>query len=425
LDKLIIQKILKSLFPIYKQKHRQPLRTLKAIESQIHCRTKAQGYSLYRCPHDLSQKEVFHSCRNKGCTVCNTSKQNEWLDKQQQRLLNCEHFHLVFTLPSEYRELWLYNRKWFINTHFKVVSETLKALLHEPTSSKDKGQKHLKANTGYISVLHTWGRQLNLHPHIHCVITAGGLNKEGKWIKCNNDYLVPIRAIKALYRGKFQAHIKELILSEDVNYPNNQNQESLIVLHKKVYKKEWSINIQEKYDHANGVLNYLSRYLGASPIKPQQIIEANSRGISFHYKDHRDGKIKVLSLTTDEFMRRYLMHQAERGVHTVRYYGLYSSQNKKQHQTSEKILGLTETKQKTQEKASSLTGSESVREVFCSCCGAVMLLSAVSFRSYLSENSIIKGVSPLKSTLIPTSGVQQDVRGTDLPRLRRSTVLSL
>ena len=391
----------------------------------MRCRTKAQGLSLYRCPHDLTIKEVFHSCRNKGCTVCKESKQNQWLDAQQQRLLNCEHFHLVFTLPSEYHTLWLYNRKWFINTHFRVVSETLKALLHEPISLKDKGKKHLKATTGYISVLHTWGRQLNLHPHIHCVITAGGLNKAGEWIVPTNDFLVPIRAIKALYRGKFQAHIKRLILSEHVNIPRNADQGSLIGLHQAVYKKEWSINIQEKYSHAKGVLNYLSRYLGASPINPQQIIEASQKQISFHYKDHRDSRIKVLSLSHDEFMRRYLMHQPERGVHTTRYYGLYSSQNKQKRQACEDILGVTEEQKQTRKKAVLSAGGETLREVLCSCCGGVMQLTWVSFRTYQSEKSIIEGVNPIKSTLIPTSGVQQDVRGPDLPRLRRSTELSL
>jgi hypothetical protein len=406
LNKFIIQKILKSLFPAYQNKHKQPLRTLKAIEPQMRCRTKAQGFSLYRCPHDLSVKEVYHSCRNKGCTVCNASKQNQWLEAQQQRLLNCEHFHLVFTLPSEYHTLWLYNRKWFINTHFKVVSETLKALLHEPSSLTDKGKKHLKATTGYISVLHTWGRQLNLHPPIHCVITAGGLNKDGQWVRPKNDYLVPIRAIKALYRGKFQAHIKPLILSDDVNFPKNETPESLLALHQGVYKKEWSIHIQEKYSHAKGVLNYLSRYLGASPLKAQQITEVSHKRIAFHYKDHRDSKIKELSLSHDEFMRRYLMHQAERGVHTTRYYGLYSSQNKQKRQDCEDILGETKEQRNTRKKALLSTGRETLREVLCSCCGAVMRLSSVTFRTYQTEKSIIGGVNPIKSTLIPTSGVQ-------------------
>jgi hypothetical protein len=337
--------------------------------------------------HDGSIKEIFHSCRNRGCTICNKKGQNQWLEKQKNRLLNCGHFHLVFTLPSEYHSLWLYNRKWFINTHFKVVSETLKILLHEPTSSKDNGKKHLGATTGFISVLHTWGRKLNLHPHIHCIITAGGLTNKGVWKKCEGDYLVPIRAIKVLYRGKFQAYIKSLIQSDEINIPDTETKASLIRLHRSVFKKEWSINIQKKYDHGNGVMNYLSRYLGASPIKPQQIIEADDKKITFTYKDHRESKIKLLSLTTDEFMKRYLMHQPERRVHTVRYYGLYSHQNKEKRQYCETILGRTKEKEKKKKELSSST----VSDILCKHCGSIMLLSAVCFKKSRIKNSINKG----------------------------------
>jgi hypothetical protein len=396
----IIQTILGAFYPRYKEKNKQPLRVLKAIEAQLICRTKEQGSTLYRCPNDGSIKEVFHSCRNRGCTVCNVSKQNQWLEKQTERLLNCGHFHLVFTLPSEYHPLWLYNRKWFIKTHFKVVSETLKTLLNEPRSSKDKGKKHLSATTGFISVLHTWGRQLNLHPHLHCIITAGGLTNKGLW-KESGDYLVPIRALKALYRGKFQAEIKALIESEGLSLPKNETTASLMALHRSVYKKEWSINIQEKYAHGKGIMNYLSRYLGASPIKPQQIIEASAEGISFRYKDHRDSKIKLLRLTTDEFMRRYLMHQAEIGVHTVRYYGLYAGQNKLKRQQCEDILGLTTAQKKKGKEAASLGLSETLQDLLCACCGAVMLPFSVRFKRPRIENSISKGLVVISSVFSP------------------------
>ena len=396
LGQWVIQNILSAFFPRYEEKNKQPLRVLKAIEAQLICRKKEQGSSLYRCPEDGSIKEVFHSCRNRGCTVCNERQQNQWLEKQKERLLNCGHFHLVFTLPSEYHALWLHNRKWFIATHFKVVGETLKRLLHEPTSSKDTGKKHLGATTGFISVLHTWGRQLNLHPHIHCIITAGGLTKKGLW-KESGDYLVPIRALKALYRGKFQAEIKTLIESDDLNLPKNETKASLLAIHRAVYKKEWSINIQKKYLHGSGIMNYLSRYLGASPIKPQQIIEANNKKIVFRYKDHRDAKIKQLSLTPDEFMRRYLMHQAEIGVHTVRYYGLYASQNKAKRQQCEDILGLTKEQKKKQKECASLGLRNTLHEILCDCCNAVMLPFFIYFKRSRIENSINKGLPTISS----------------------------
>ena len=389
----VIQHILNAFYPRYEEKHKQPLRVLKAMDAQLTCRKKAQGSSFYRCPEDGSVIEVYHSCRNRGCTVCNASKQHQWLEQQKERLLNCGHFHLVFTLPSEYHALWLYNREWFIRTHFKVVAETLKTLLYEPSSSKDKGKKHFGATPGFISVLHTWGRTLNLHPHIHCIITAGGLTHQGEW-KDSGDYLMPIGALKALYRGKFQAHIKDLIESDAVNFPPNESLGSLLTLHRVVYKKEWSINIQEKYEQGSGVMNYLSRYLGASPLKPQQIIEANDQAIRFQYKDHRDGRIKCLSLKKDEFMRRYLLHQAEPSVHTVRYYGLYASQNKPKRQQCEAILGLTRAQQKKQEEAdTSCSLNDTLHPLICNHCGAVMSLYYVRYKPTRVENSIHKGLS--------------------------------
>lgn len=424
LDNYVIQKILKSFYPKYKEKHKQPLRVIKAIESQMNCRTREQGYSIYRCPNDSSIKELYHSCRCRACSICNKEKQNQWLDRQKGILLNCEHFHLVFTLPSEYHALWLFNRKWFINTHFQVVSETLKALLDEPTSSKDTTKKYLKATTGFISVLHTWGRQLNLHPHIHCVITAGGLTKEGEWKNSENDFLVPIRVLKTLYRGKFQAYIKDFIQGEAIVFPDNEDKRSLMVLHRKVYKKEWSVNIQSKYSHANGVMNYLSRYLGGSPIKAQQFIKANHKEIVFHYKDHRENKIKVLSLLPDEFLRRYLIHQPEIGVHYVRYYGLYASQSKKKRSSCVEILGLTKEQKIMEEKKHLKADHKTTHELYCQVCGAEMLLCAVSFRTPEIENSINK-VTRRKSAFAESLIIVQQDAQPDLLTQRRSVELTL
>ncbi len=114
----IIQKILKAFFPAYKEKQKQPLRVLKALEAQLGCRTKEQGSSHYRCPKDGSIKEIYHSCRNRGCTVCHKKGQHQWLEKQKEKFLNCGHFHLVFTLPSEYHDLWLHHRKWYYKYTF-------------------------------------------------------------------------------------------------------------------------------------------------------------------------------------------------------------------------------------------------------------------------------------------------------------------
>jgi len=362
---------------------------LKAMDGQLQCRQRENGYSAYCCKNDHKIKEIHHSCRDRGCTVCGARKRQQWLEKQNQRLLNCEHFHLVFTLPSEYRVLWLYNRKWFIQTQFKVVSETLKDLLES-----GKGKDFLGATPGFVCALHTWGRQLNLHPHIHCLITAGGLDKKNNWKAVEGDFLLPIRVLKSLYRGKFQAHIKALLESGEVNLPPKDTLEGWLTIHKDVYKKQWSVRIQEKYSHGKGVLNYLSRYLSGSPIKPQQIVSMTAKEVSFRYKDHRDGKTKVLHLKKEEFMRRYLMHQPERGVHTFRYYGLYGSQVQEKRQVAQSHLGHSQ----YQQAGNKLWhGLNDAYEVLCECCGTAMALSYVAFRQRI-EKPLIK--ESLQSPLI-------------------------
>lgn len=388
-----IQNILVSEFPRYREQHKQPLRVLKAVEPQMNCRTRAQGFTQYRCPDDHETKEIHHSCRHRGCTVCSQRKQHEWLEKQKQRLLGCDHFHLVFTLPSEYHELWLHNRKWFIQTQFEVTSETLKDLLQEKPKTQQKHQTHLGATPGFISVLHTWGRQLNLHPHIHCLITACGLTKQGQWKEVNNDFLVPVNIVKALYRGKFQARIKTLIQSDAVNIPAGECRETLMMTHKQLYKKAWSVRIQEKYEHGKGVLIYLSRYLGSSPIKPQQIRSVSHEAVEFSFKDHRDGKYKNRRLTMTEFMRRLLIHQPERGIHTIRYYGLYGVQAKSAYATCLAFIGKAEKQKKTSVKSTELTCIlKQSYQIFCDCCGAIMQPVYVHFKASVIKKTMIEGV---------------------------------
>jgi len=355
------------------------------MDSQLVCRKRENGFTGYRCPEGHKEKEIYHSCRDRGCTVCGARKQQQWLTKQNQRLLNCDHFHLVFTLPGEYRLLWLYNRKWFIKNQFEVVSETLKTLL-EPNK---KGKKsYLEAVPGFISVLHTWGRQLNIHPHIHCLVSAGGLDPKGKWKDVEGDFLLPIRVLKMIYRGKFQERIKLFLESGDAKFPPSESREALLIAHKQLYKKQWSVRIQEKYSHGKGVLNYLSRYLGGKAINPKQIESMTDKEVRFRYKDHRDGKTKILRLKTDEFMRRYLMHQPERGVHTIRYYGLYGSQSLRKKSLSDAQLGTRNEQTVGNELWNGVTHAI---ELLCDCCGAEMKAFYIGFRGKI-EKPLIKQI---------------------------------
>jgi len=194
------------------------------------------------------------------------------------------------------------------------------------------------------------------------------------------------------YRGKFQARIKSLILSDEVKLPPNECRETLMMIHKPLYKKAWSIRIQEKYEHGKGVLIYLSRYLGSCPIKPQQIHSVNHDTVTFNYKDHRDGKYKSRRLTMKAFMHKLLMHQPEMGTHTIRYYGLYGVQSKPAYAISVNLLGKAETQDKTASNSPRLgTILSKTYQTLCECCGTVMQPAYVHFAESVIKKTIIKG----------------------------------
>lgn len=398
-----IKNILISHFPAYNRQHKQPLRVLKAIEAQIICRTEKLGKTRYQCPNQDSQVDIYHSCRNRSCTICGFKKQKDWLDQQKKRLLNCPHFHVVFTLPSEYRSLWLYNRKWFIQTQFYVSSKVLKTLLTQQKNKTSNYPTYLGATPGIISALHTWGRQLNLHPHIHCLVTGGGLTDDHQWKPVKNNFLLPAKVLKAHYRSLFQSCIKTLIESDGVKLPPGKTKQNLLSLHKRLFQKEWSVRIQPQYAHGKGVLNYLSRYLGARPLNPGQIIAMNHKEIIFNYKDHRKGRNEKLSLPINEFMRRLLIHQGDIGIHTMRYYGIYASQAKNKWKFVHRILSKT-----TDIREENTQLKDSIRkanQIFCECCGAIMQPVYIRYQKRWIENSIIERV-PLHSV---AKKVQQSV----------------
>jgi hypothetical protein len=392
----IIQSLLNHQYPRYAEEHKQPLRVIKAIEQQQRCRTPEQGVNYYRCFEDGEEKEVYHSCRNRGCTICGEMKRNKWLDAQKERLLNSPHYHLVFTIPHEYLPLWLYNRKGFINTHFEVVNETLQALLQDNEYNGKQYNGLLNATAGIISTLHTWGRSLNLHPHIHVLLTAGGLNEQQQWISIDGDFLVPVKRLKSLYRGKFQAKIKAFIESDEVRYPKGENQITLLQTYRDLFKKEWSVRIQEQYEQGNGVLIYLSRYLGAAPIKPEQIEWINhKKEVLFSYWSHREQRQKKQRLTADEFLKKYLMHQPEPRVHTIRYYGLYNGSAKKKREAS--VAELGETRYQKEKGLGDLVVK--ANEVICQCCGALMVLVSVSRNDWKSKNPLYSRDFKISSAL--------------------------
>jgi len=386
-NKKIIQTIFRNYFSRLNN-IKLPLKDIKAAEAIMLCQTPEQGYNYLSCPEGHEDKLQTHSCKHRSCPICADKARHNWIESQKKRLLNCAHYHVVFTLPHEYLNLWQYNRKWFTKAFFKASRDTLIELLED--------KKYLGATPGILMTLHTWGRQLNYHPHIHCLVTAGGITSKNEWKDLDSDYLLPIRVVKALFRGKLQSFIKAALLNKELKLPDNCNMLSMMNTHRNLFKKQWSVRIQDKYKHGKGVVLYLARYMKGGPINPKQIISCNNT-ISFRYKDHRDQRIKTLNLKLVEFMRRMLWHVPEIGVHVVRHYGLYASKNQKKRNICREVIGgLMEMNDNTGQ-----TLKDTVNWC-CDVCGRPLQRAFSTFRPESYENSFIESTG--------RRHVQQDVQ---------------
>jgi len=386
-NKRIVQNIFRSYFSRIKNK-KLPLKDIKAAEAIMLCRTPEQGYNYLACPEGHEDKIQSHSCKHRSCPICADKSRHNWVEEQKKRLLNCAHYHVIFTLPHEYLMLWQYNRKWFTKAIFKASRDTLIELLED--------ERYLGATPGILMTLHTWGRQLNYHPHTHCLVTAGGITKAGEWKRSAGDHMLPIRVVKSLYRGKLQSYIKIALINNDLKLPGDCSKKEVLTTISQLYKKQWSVRIQEKYEHGKGVLLYLARYMKGGPINPKQIISCADK-VEFLYKDHRDQKVKKLSLNICEFMRRILWHVPEVGVHVVRHYGLYASKSHKKRDRCREATGSL--------KDNELKAGKDETDTLdwcCKHCGTPLRLVFSVFRPSRYENSYIKGGN--------YENVQQDVQ---------------
>ncbi len=371
-NKRIIQNIFRSYFSRVNNK-KLPLKDIKAAEAIMLCRTPEQGYNYLTCPEGHEEQIQTHSCKHRSCPICADKARHNWIEDQKKRLLNCAHYHVIFTLPHEYLQLWQYNRKWFTKAIFKACRDTLITLLED--------KKYLGATPGILMTLHTWGRQLNYHPHVHCLVTAGGITKKNEWKALEGDFLLPVRVVKALYRGKLQSYIKTALKNTELILPEAYSEDEIIGLVQGSYKKQWSVRIQEKYTHGKGVVLYLAHYMKGGPINPKQIISCKKK-VTFLYKDHRTQKIKSLSLKIEDFMRRILWHVPEVGVHVVRHFGLYASKSQKKRDCCRQVVGgLEETAIKTGKEL------KSTLDWCCGQCGETLRCMFTVFRHSSYENS--------------------------------------
>ena len=309
-----LQSIFRDNFAHYQAHHSLSRDQTQAAYAIMNCQQPELGHETWICPQDGHLEHQAHSCRHRSCPRCQRARTAAWLDRTQARLLPCDHYHVVFTLPHELNEVWQFNRQWSADHLFKAAAETLRQLL--------KDDRYLGADVGLLAALHTWGRTASFHPHVHVLVTGGGLQGE-QWRPVKKDFLLPVGVLKAIFRGKWLDWLNRAYSQGDIQLPGHWSHRDWQRALYRVARKNWNVRIQGPYRHGEGVVNYLSRYLHGGPIKDHRLIEADAEQVRFCYRDHHDGQEKTMSLKTEHFISRVLWHVPAKGQHNLRYYGLY------------------------------------------------------------------------------------------------------
>jgi hypothetical protein len=298
------------------------LKVMSAIER---CRTAALGGHVARCEKCAHTIIAYNSCRNRHCPKCQGAAAREWLADREAELLPVPYFHVVYTLPAAIRDIAYQNKAVIYDLLFKASAEATLKIAADP--------KHLGARIGILSVLHTWGSALTHHPHVHMIVPGGGLSQDGsRWIACRPRYFLPVEVLSALFRRLF---LQMLAATHDAgglqffgDHARLADKAAFEAYLKPLRNIDWVVYAKEPFAGPKQVLRYLSRYTHRIAISNRRLVSADENGVAFKYKDYRiegPARDKTMALTTDEFIRRFLMHVLPQGFHRIRYYGLLAS----------------------------------------------------------------------------------------------------
>ncbi|GCD13271.1 IS91 family transposase [Clostridium tagluense] len=390
-----IQDIFNQYGDEYRRNHQLPLNILKTMIDIEACRTAELGGHVDECDECGHVRVSYNSCRNRHCPKCQTLAKERWLEKRKEDLLSVGYFHVVFTIPEELNYITLTNQKEMYSILFKSVSETLLEL------SSDK--KYLGAEIGFMAILHTWGQNLMNHPHIHCIVPSGGLTLDGnRWISSKKDFFIPVKVLSRKFRGKFLFYLKKAYYSNALKYTTGI--EKLTEKHvfqsfiDKLYKKEWIVYCRPPFGSAEYVLEYLGRYTHRVAISNHRIVNLENGYVTFKWRDYKDhNKEKFMTLTVDEFIRRFLMHVLPRKFVKIRHYGILSNRNRSTKlQKCKELTGAVENKNQNLEV--NLSAAELLLKLtgidinICSCCrkGKMITKEKLNRQNYSPPGGINK-----------------------------------
>ena len=298
----------------------------RAFRAITMCRTAELGGHIYRCDNCGAERISYNSCRNRHCPKCQFLRKEKWLLARERDLLPIPYFHVVFTMPAELNPVVWQNKGTLFNLFFRCVSLTLMSAA---------ARRFQGAKIGFICILHTWSQTLLDHPHIHCIVTGGGLAPDRKkWISSGDSFFVHVRALSRLFRGKFLSAFKQLALENRLSFNGRCAglrepavfQDFIDGLH----MREWVVYCKEPFGDPKNLINYLGRYTHRVAIANHRILDLDAEHVSFQYRDYADGKkMKIMRLSNLEFIRRFLLHILPGGFMKIRHYGLLANRNRR------------------------------------------------------------------------------------------------
>ena len=343
------------------------LRVLHAIEF---CRTATLGGHLDRCRQCGHEAISFNSCRSRHCPKCQTNARDKWLTARSKELLPVRYVHVVFTLPHELSWLILHNKKVLYDLLFRTTAATLLEVAVDP--------RHLGAEIGFLSVLHTWGQTLQHHPHIHCVIPSGGLSLDHqRWVHPRYPFFLPVVVLRRVFRGKFVAGLKDAFHQGKLVFPGSLRplaaEKAFAAFLRPLFRKEWVVYSKRPFGGPEYVLHYLARYTHRVAISNHRLLSVADGSVTFRWKDYAHGsKQRKMTIAAEEFLRRFMLHVLPRRFVRIRFSGFLANRRRRQ------LLPLCQQLlEATPQPPSQTPGSSETKPAptwLCPCCGGPMVV---------------------------------------------------
>lgn len=338
----IVQRIFNDHFDQYRQERLLSQRENSAAFAVMTCRTADQGYHIDECPNGDYQTTVFNSCKHRSCPQCGATETQLWLEHRKAQALDCAYYHITFTISHDLHGIWCFNRKLFTGIMLRACWHSLRELLLD--------WKYLGALVGAIGVFQSWDDEMSDHCHAHFVVSAGGLNDDGRWVSADKTYLLPTPVLAAKFRGKFLAYLKESfsrytstgkVKKDDriLRPPAGRSIQQCLNLLNKLGRKRWHTYIEPAYEHANGVFKYVGRYIRRGPISEKRIIGYDGGQVEIGYAHREKHESQTFTLSARQFIKRILSHVPEKGTHMVRAYGLFHHNVREKLELARKLLG--------------------------------------------------------------------------------------